>query len=190
MIVGVIAGPYCLGLIQQSQVANLGYVTMFALSFIAFSAGSELYLPELQSLFKRILILTGVCAAFSYVLSCLFIYGIGQGGLVPFLQGQTGSCQFTVSMIAASIMVARSPGTLFSSFIYLKYFPRSLAHSSIHPSNPPCIHACINPSLSFTLLSFSYSSLATSLFNTLQPLPSPSSASSRPRATCARPCSE
>lgn len=40
---------------MQPDVPRLSYVTQFALAFIAFSAGAELYLPELRSLFKRIL---------------------------------------------------------------------------------------------------------------------------------------
>lgn len=48
-----LAGPYVLELIHIQDLAPLSLVTQFALAFIAFSAGAELYLPELRSLFKR-----------------------------------------------------------------------------------------------------------------------------------------
>ncbi len=50
-----VAGPFVLGLIRSSDLKPLSYVTQFALAFIAFSAGAELYLPELRSLFKSII---------------------------------------------------------------------------------------------------------------------------------------
>jgi Kef-type K+ transport system membrane component KefB len=48
LVIGSIAGPYVLGLIKTSDIDPLSYVTQFALAFIAFSAGAELYLPEIR----------------------------------------------------------------------------------------------------------------------------------------------
>ena len=45
LFVGALAGPFVLGVVQAPDVASLGFVTQFALSYIAFSAGSELYDP-------------------------------------------------------------------------------------------------------------------------------------------------
>jgi hypothetical protein len=42
LFVGALAGPFVLGVVQTPDVASLGFVTQFALSYIAFSAGSEL----------------------------------------------------------------------------------------------------------------------------------------------------
>jgi Kef-type K+ transport system membrane component KefB len=55
---GSLAGPFVLDVIHKADLAPLGLVTQFALAFIAFSAGSELYLPELRSLFRRIFFTT------------------------------------------------------------------------------------------------------------------------------------
>jgi len=59
LFIGALAGPFALELIRKDDVPRLGYVTQFALAFIAMSAGAELYLPELRSLFKRIILMVG-----------------------------------------------------------------------------------------------------------------------------------
>ena len=43
LFVGALAGPFVLGVVQAPDIVSLGFVTQFALSYIAFSAGSELY---------------------------------------------------------------------------------------------------------------------------------------------------
>jgi NhaP-type Na+/H+ or K+/H+ antiporter len=87
------------------------YVTQTALAFIAFSAGSELYLPELRSLLRTIALITGFNALFSYVFCTLFIYLISAAGVIPWITPYMGSCAFSISMVAGSIMVARSPAS-------------------------------------------------------------------------------
>jgi Kef-type K+ transport system membrane component KefB len=111
MIVGCLCGPYILGLVSKPQIPDLSYVTQTALAFIAFSAGSELYLPELRSLLRTILAITGANALFSYIFCTLFIYAIAAGGVVPWMTPYMGSCAFSMSMVAGSIMVARSPAS-------------------------------------------------------------------------------
>lgn len=111
MLVGVISGPYVLKIIKAEDVENLNYVTMFALSFIAFAAGTHLYLPDLRALFKRIIVIVSSVAATTYILCTLFIWGLARAGVAPFGSMIDGSCALTVSMIAASIMVARSPAS-------------------------------------------------------------------------------
>ena len=111
MVVGVFCGPYILNLITTEELPDLGYITQIALSFIAFSAGSELYLPELRSLFRKIAFITGFNALFTYVICILFIYGLAAGGLVSWMEPYLGGCAIGISMIAASIMVARSPAS-------------------------------------------------------------------------------
>jgi NhaP-type Na+/H+ or K+/H+ antiporter len=111
MIIGCLCGPYVLGLVSKPQIPDLSYVTQTALSFIAFSAGSELYLPELRSLIRTIGLITGFNALFSYFFCTLFIYAIAAGGVVPWMTPYMGGCAFTISLVAGSIMVARSPAS-------------------------------------------------------------------------------
>lgn len=52
LIVGLIAGPYCLGLIPQNTVDSLGIIPEVALGFIAFSIGAEFKLSYLKEVGK------------------------------------------------------------------------------------------------------------------------------------------
>lgn len=108
MLVGVLCGPFILNLIPKAEVPELHPVTQVALAFIAFSAGSELYLPELRALFKRIIWISASLAVVTMILCTLIIFGIIKGGLVPFASPLTGSCQFAIAAIASSIMVSLS----------------------------------------------------------------------------------
>lgn len=111
MIIGCLCGPYVLELVTKPQIPDLSYVTQTALAFIAFSAGSELYLPELRSLIRTIALITGFNALFTYVFSTIFIYIIAYAGVIPWIEPYLGSCAFSISMVAGSIMVARSPAS-------------------------------------------------------------------------------
>ena len=54
LISGIICGPYFLGLIPETSISRLNFINEMALAFIAFAAGSELYLRELRSRFNSI----------------------------------------------------------------------------------------------------------------------------------------
>lgn len=111
MVIGCLCGPYVLELVTKPQIPDLSYVTQTALAFISFSAGSELYLPELRSLLRTIVLITGLNALFSYIICTLFIFGLGYAGVIPWVTPYLGSCSFAISMIAGAIMVARSPAS-------------------------------------------------------------------------------
>lgn len=111
LVVGSIAGPFALDIIHKPDLPRLSYVTQFALAFIAFSAGAELYLPELRSLFKRIIFMTSSIAVVTFTICTALILGIAEAGLIPFMSELPMSCRASVATIAASIMVARSPAS-------------------------------------------------------------------------------
>lgn len=48
ILAGVLVGPYALNLISIEQLGKLKFVNDFGLAIIAFSAGSELYFPEIR----------------------------------------------------------------------------------------------------------------------------------------------
>lgn len=54
LFTGIVAGPYVLGLIPPGATENLRFVDELALAFIAFAAGTELYLIDLRSRFTSI----------------------------------------------------------------------------------------------------------------------------------------
>jgi Kef-type K+ transport system membrane component KefB len=110
MVMGALMGPEVLGLIQPQDLQPLGLVTQCALAFICFSAGAELYLPELRALFKQILWQTSLTALVTFFLCTLAI--IWAAPLLPFLNALAfHHCRGSVAAVAASIMVARSPAS-------------------------------------------------------------------------------
>ena len=113
LFVGALCGPFVLSLIKSEDVPRLGYVTQFALAFIAFSAGAELYLPELRSLFKRIFYMTTLITLITFVLVTSTVYYISSKGMgaLPYLEDLDSGCRLSVATIFASIMVARSPAS-------------------------------------------------------------------------------
>ncbi len=111
MIIGCQCYPYILGFVSKPQISDLSYITQTALSFIVFSAGSELYLPELRSLIRTIALITRVNALLSHVICTLFIYAIAAAGVVPSMVPYLGSCAFSISLVAGSIMVAHFPAS-------------------------------------------------------------------------------
>lgn len=133
MFVGALVGPQVLALIHTEDLQPLGLVTQCALAFICFSAGAELYLPELRALFKQILVQTSL-TSFTTFFVCtarvsrrddaraspvarVCVFG-SQGAIIvaapllPFLNALAyHHCRGSIAAVAASIMVARSPAS-------------------------------------------------------------------------------
>ena len=116
MAFGLLFGPQVCGLVSADDLPNLQYITQFALAFICLSAGAELYLPELKQLFRRILIITGLITAITFIVVLLVVFAESQGGLAQYTADlpagiSQGGCQFSIAMIAAAIMVSQSPAS-------------------------------------------------------------------------------
>ena len=112
IIIGVLCGPFVLDMVHTYQIKDLSYVTQMALAFIAFSAGSELYLPELRSLFKPIAALTLTTSVTNFAICSLIIWGMsGSSGLMGWMSPYESRCRLMISFIFGSIMVARSPAS-------------------------------------------------------------------------------
>ncbi len=54
LFAGILVGPFVLNLVPAESIKHLRFVDEVSLAFIAFAAGSELYLKELRSRFKSI----------------------------------------------------------------------------------------------------------------------------------------
>jgi NhaP-type Na+/H+ or K+/H+ antiporter len=108
MIIGFMFGPYVLRAMDKTQVFELTYVTQAALSFIAMSAGAEIYLPEITPLLRPIGWISCAMIFFTMIIGTVFIYGVGGTPLLPWLVGYN-SCNFGAAMLVAVILSARSP---------------------------------------------------------------------------------
>jgi len=109
LVIGIIAGPDLLGLISSDAVKNLAFINDFALAYIAIAVGSELHFEEMRSRFKSIAYMTVsqmviifiICSAGVYILS----------GLIPFLNNLHIADRIAVSILVATIFIARSPAS-------------------------------------------------------------------------------
>ncbi len=109
LFTGILCGPYFLGMIPEVSRLKLNFINEMALAFIAFAAGSELYLRELRSRFKSI--------QWNTIGQLLSTFVIGGGAVflmtdyIPFMQGMNVESRIAVSMLAGIIFVARSPAS-------------------------------------------------------------------------------
>lgn len=73
LFTGIITGPFGLNLITHDALENLRIIDEISLAFIAFAAGSELFLQELKSLLKSIAWITVGLALFFVRLTGIFM---------------------------------------------------------------------------------------------------------------------
>jgi NhaP-type Na+/H+ or K+/H+ antiporter len=86
IIAGVIAGPYVLNLISKVAVEKILFINDFSLAYIAFAAGSELFLKDLRSRLKSIAWNTFGQLIVTFVVSAFAVYGLAS--MMPFMQDQ------------------------------------------------------------------------------------------------------
>ena len=109
LIIGIVIGPFVLQLIETEAVEQLNFVNEIALAFIAFAAGSELYLLELRSRFKSIKWMTFGQLVVTFVLSSLSVYLLSPH--IPFVASMTANGKIAVAILVGTIFVARSPAS-------------------------------------------------------------------------------
>lgn len=109
LVAGVICGPHVLGLIKEEGLAQLGFVNDLSLAFIAFAAGSELFLKEIRGQLKNIAwnSLTQLLATF--IASSVAVFFLAD--LIPFMREMGTGPKIGVAILAATIFVARSPSS-------------------------------------------------------------------------------
>jgi len=109
LFVGIISGPFVLGLIPVSARQDLGFISDIALSYIAFAAGAELYLKELRDRFKSIKWITVGQLVVTFLLSGALILLLED--YIPFLQTLSPNKKIIVAMLSGIIFIARSPAS-------------------------------------------------------------------------------
>ena len=109
IITGIIAGSSVLNFIPPQALDDLNFLNEMALSIIAFSAGSELYLNELRSRIKSIKWMTIGQLVITFFMSSVVIYFIAD--LIPFMAEMPSTHKIAVAVLFATIFVARSPSS-------------------------------------------------------------------------------
>lgn len=109
LFAGMLAGPFVLNFISTDAIERLLFVEEASLAFIAFAAGSELYLKALRSSLKSI---AGVTLGNTIALPLL---GSGVVFLlsdyIPFMQGLPVPHRIGIALLAGAILMARSPSS-------------------------------------------------------------------------------
>jgi Trk K+ transport system NAD-binding subunit/Kef-type K+ transport system membrane component KefB len=109
LLAGIIAGPFMLDFIHADTVYDLRFVDEFSLAFIAFAAGSEMYLEELKSRLKTIAWHTAGLVFSVYSLGSITVFLLAD--YIPFMQDMDTAGRIAVAILAGSILVARSPSS-------------------------------------------------------------------------------
>lgn len=109
LLAGIVAGPFVLDFVSIEAVENLRVLDEISLAFIAFAAGSELYLDEMRSRFRSILWHTAG--------QLVLVFGLGVGAMLilapmlPFVSEHPGPVGLAVALLTGAILVARSPSS-------------------------------------------------------------------------------
>ena len=109
LAIGIIAGPFVTKLISTEAIYSLKFVNNIALAFIAYAAGSELYLKDIRSRFKSIVWMTIGQLVITFFISSLIVFFIAD--LIPFMKGLNTNTKIAISILIGAIFVARSPAS-------------------------------------------------------------------------------
>lgn len=107
LVAGVVAGPFVLGIFTKESLEQLRFLQEISLGFIAFAAGSELYLPELRGKLRSIGWITASLVITTLILGTGAIFLMANW--IPFMANMDTVERVAVAFLAASIMIARSP---------------------------------------------------------------------------------
>lgn len=107
LFTGLLAGPFVLGFASKEVVESLRFVDEVSLAFIAFAAGSELYLPEIRGRLRSIGLVTAAVVFVTMVGGTLAVFMLAR--FIPFMREFPVSGQIVIALMAGTIMVARSP---------------------------------------------------------------------------------
>ncbi len=109
LVAGILVGPFVLNILTDELLTTLHFIDEVALGFIAFAAGSELYLKDLRGRLKGIAwVTTGLVLATSIFGGLAFFF---LTKYIPFTQDMALTGRIAVSILVAAILVARSPSS-------------------------------------------------------------------------------
>ena len=109
LLAGLLAGPFIFQFMAPENVEILRFLDEISLAFIAFAAGSEMALDELRGRYRSIgwNTLTQIGAIYLFCGSAIFLLA----DYIPFMQGLTSAGKVAVSLLAGTILAARSPSS-------------------------------------------------------------------------------
>jgi len=109
LLAGTLAGPFILGLMPSESTTELRYIDELSLAVIAFVAGSELYLKELRSRLRPILLNTAGITVTALILIGIAVFVLTS--LIPFTAALPVTSKIAVAVLGATILLALSPAS-------------------------------------------------------------------------------
>ncbi len=109
LVTGLLAGPFILNMLPAGAPEHLLFVDEFSLAFIAFAAGSELYLPELKGRLRSIGWVTAGLVLFTFTFGAIAMLLLADN--IPFVNRMDTAGQIAVALLVGAILVARSPSS-------------------------------------------------------------------------------
>ncbi len=109
LLTGIVAGPHVLGLITPQAIEHLRFVDQVSLAFIAFAAGAEIHGASLRGRWRSIGWVTGGLVVLTLAFGAAGFYLLSDR--IPFLQGLGPASRAGIALLAAAILVARSPSS-------------------------------------------------------------------------------
>ncbi|MFY0651122.1 MAG: cation:proton antiporter [Cyclobacteriaceae bacterium] len=109
LFTGILCGPYFLGMVPEVSRIRLNFINEMALSFIAFAAGSELYLRELRSRINSIKWNTIGQLTSTFLVGGVAVFFLTD--YIPFMKDMDVPSRISVALLSGVIFVARSPAS-------------------------------------------------------------------------------
>ena len=109
LVAGLICGPFVLGFLPPASISGLTFVNDLALAFIALAAGNELFLKDIRSQFKSIAWNVFGQLVVTFIFSALAVFWLAE--YIPFMREMSSYSKLAVSILVATIFIARSPSS-------------------------------------------------------------------------------
>jgi Trk K+ transport system NAD-binding subunit/Kef-type K+ transport system membrane component KefB len=109
LLTGIVAGPHVTGLISSGAAERLRFVDQISLGFIAFAAGAEIYGRSLKGRWRSIGWVTAGLVALTLAVGGAGFYLLSDR--MAFLRPLAAGDRIGIALVAAAILVARSPSS-------------------------------------------------------------------------------
>lgn len=106
LLAGVVIGPFVLDLVSAEAVQSLTFIDDIALAFIAFSAGSELYLKEIR---PRLVGISFITLGITLVAGAVSIFAfLLLADYIPFMQNLDATAQLAIAIASVAVVISLS----------------------------------------------------------------------------------
>jgi len=109
LFTGMVVGPFVLNLMPKGSTEQLLIIDQLSLAVIAFIAGSELFLKELRSRLRPILLNTSGVVIAGIIINSIAFFFLTE--LIPFTQGMAVTGRIAVAVLGSTILLALSPAS-------------------------------------------------------------------------------